>query len=606
MKKIKRYWGFGKKRFENLQIRNKILVSFYLILLPIILIGVGIVFVWDVINKMDEELQLYQRFTETVSVNIGYLQGDILDISDYFAVNNDVHSILIKKNGSENKDSLFWTRNTSLPFVSDILAIKSHIKTVALYPENGFKPYFISRDASVHIKETEDIRELSVYQDTIDAQGDVIWRSVKEGKENVYLNNKSEKMVAYRMLFDLSKKRKLGMLAIGIEMDSYNEILINALQNRDEGIVLMDDAGNVLASQGRANKENIEYIKKNIQAFPRLSDKYGKVETEDSYIFYSRNERASQNICLISPKSNWSILKKGDVLIPSAMFFMFIVLALPLSSMICSNLTKSTKKLLQSMKNFQNGDFSERVEVKSEDEIGQLSIAFNKMAEDTQTLIKRNYVMALKEREIELNALQAQINPHFLYNVLDSLYWEAIDAGSEQMGEDILALSELFRLLLSGGESEVLVKDEVRLISSYLQIQSMRFSKRFSYTIEVEEEIKKYKISKLMIQPFVENAIVHGFERKKEDGYVKLTGKKKGEMLEFIIEDDGVGMTQEQINSLLQKDEQTGYPNLRIGHYAIRNILERLELRYGSEYVLKIESKKEQGTRVYILIPITH
>ena len=283
-----------------------------------------------------------------------------------------------------------------------------------------------------------------------------------------------------------------------------------------------------------------------------------------------------------------------------------MVLALPLSSIISSNLTKSTNTLLKSMEKFQNGDFSERVEVRNQDEIGQLSHAFNKMAEDTQALIQRNYVMALKEREIELNALQAQINPHFLYNVLDSLYWEAIDAGSEEMGEDILALSELFRLLLSEGESEIEVEKEIQLISAYLQIQRMRFAKRFSYQIDVDEKIKKYKISKLLLQPFVENAIVHGFERKQENGYVHITGTEKNGMLEFIIEDDGAGMSQEQADSLLESGVDDGYPNLRIGHYAIRNIKERLTLRYGTDYDLKIISTRGIGTKVYILIPVTH
>ena len=517
-----------------------------------------------------------------------------------------MHSILIREDGTTSPDRLFWTRNTSLPFVSDILAIKSQIKTVILYPENGLPPYYISRDASVHDTNIEDIRKLPIYQQITEAQGDVLWRCVKAGEGDISLNNKSDKMVAYRMLFDLAKKRKLGVLAVGIELDRYENILGNAIQNPNEGVTLMDDEGRVLASQGVYDRQSIKYIRDHVGRLSAMADKYGRIETADNYIFYARNERASQNICFISPKSNWSIWQKGDLLLPGAMFFMLMVLALPLSSMISGSLSKSTKILLKSMENFQNGDFSERVEVRNQDEIGQLSLAFNKMAEDTQTLIQRNYVMALKEREIELNALQAQINPHFLYNVLDSLYWEAIDAGSDAMGEDILALSELFRLLLSGGESEILVEDEIQLISAYLQIQRMRFSKRFSYQIDVDDNIKQYKISKLLLQPFVENAIVHGFERKKEDGYVKITGRKKDEMLEFVIEDDGAGMSQDQVDSLLEGKEEDGYPNLRIGHYAIRNIKERLELRYGSEYVLKIISKKGKGTKVYILIPITH
>ena len=606
MKTIKDKLNQWYKKFGDLHLRNKILVSIYLILLPIILIGISIVFAWDSSNTFHEDAELYQRFTETVCDNIGYLQQDVLDISDYFAVNNDVHSILIRKDGATSPDRLFWTRNTSLPFVSDILAIKSQIKTVILYPENGLPPYYISRDASVHDTEISDIRELPIYKDIENAQGDVLWRSVDAGASDIYISNKSDKMVAYRMLFDLAKKRKLGVLAIGIEKSRYESILNNAIQNGNEGIALLDDEGRILISQGTISEKTQKYLQTNIKSFSNSTDDYGRVEIEDNYIFYDRDERSDLNVCFISPKSNWSLWEKGDSLLPGVMFVMFMVLALPLSSIISSNLTKSTNTLLKSMEKFQNGDFSERVEVRNQDEIGQLSHAFNKMAEDTQALIQRNYVMALKEREIELNALQAQINPHFLYNVLDSLYWEAIDAGSEEMGEDILALSELFRLLLSEGESEIEVEKEIQLISAYLQIQRMRFAKRFSYQIDVDEKIKKYKISKLLLQPFVENAIVHGFERKQENGYVHITGTEKNGMLEFIIEDDGAGMSQEQADSLLESGVDDGYPNLRIGHYAIRNIKERLTLRYGTDYDLKIISKRGIGTKVYILIPVTH
>lgn len=113
-------------------------------------------------------------------------------------------------------------------------------------------------------------------------------------------------------------------------------------------------------------------------------------------------------------------------------------------------------------------------------------------------------------------------------------------------------------------------------------------------------------VIKLLLQPFVENAIVHGFERKQESGYVYISGREKDGKMEFVIEDDGAGMEQEDADKLLEGDNPEDYPNLRIGHYAIRNIKERLTLRYGDDYELKIFSKKGEGTKVYILIPIVH
>ena len=593
-------------RYQNLKMRNKILVSIYLILFPILFIVAGIMYYWNYQNTFKDDEALYHRFVQNICDNIDYMQQDVLDIADYFAVNADVHQILTDRKEKYTDSGLFWTENAPLSFISDILAIKSQIKTTILYPENGLSPYYISRDASVHDTDIEHVRELPVYQEILEAQGDIVWKRVDAGKNDIYLNNKSDKMVAYRMLFDLSKKKRLGVLAIGIEASRYEKICNSVLNNKNEGVVILDGEGQELVSVGAVSEEVMEYLHSVKIDYIYDSETQERLETKDSYVFTGVISKNNLMICYVSPKANWGIGKQADFLVPFTIMMLMLGISWPLSSIISSSLSKSTKTLLASMERFQRGDFSERVKVESEDEIGELSRAFNDMASETKSLIDRNYVMALREREIELNALQAQINPHFLYNVLDSLYWEAVDDGNEKLGEDILALSELFRLLLSQGESEITVHKEIELISRYLQIQRMRFSKRFFYKIDVEETIMQYKISKLLLQPFVENAIVHGFERKQESGYVYISGREKDGKMEFVIEDDGAGMEQEDADKLLEGDKPEDYPNLRIGHYAIRNIKERLTLRYGDDYELKIFSKKGEGTKVYILIPIVH
>lgn len=591
--------------FVDLQMRSKIIVSIYLILLPIVLLGVGAIFVWDGRNAQREDEQLYQRFTQTMCDNIGYMQQDVFDIADYFAVNSDVHAILVNHRKIPEENSLFWTQDTSLPFVSDILAIKSQIKTLILYPENGLTPYYISRDSSVHDTDITHIRELPIYNDIVEARGDVLWRCVDRGTSDIYLNNKSDKMVAYRMLFDLSKKKKLGVLAIGIEVERYRQILQNGIQHENEGVMLLDSHGEEMLCEGSVEGAVHEYVSTHGDVIRTAAEKGRIADCGGFLIFCQQDKKQGFYVCCVTPKSNWRLWRKGSLMLPAVMCLL-LVFAWPLSSIISAGLSRSVKMLLASMQQFQRGNFSERVQVESKDEIGQLSLAFNKMAEDTQNLIEKNYVMALREQEIELNALQAQINPHFLYNVLDSLYWEAVDSDCDRLGEDILALSELFRLLLSQGESEIEVSREIELISRYLQIQRVRFARRFSYEIDVDEDIMKYRISKLMLQPFVENAIVHGLERKQENGYVRLRGFQENGRLVFMIEDDGAGMSQEEADRLLSENGKDNYARTRIGHYAIRNIKERLTLRYGEDYTLKISSVENKGTKVYIAIPIMH
>ncbi|MDD3796641.1 MAG: histidine kinase, partial [Lachnospiraceae bacterium] len=515
---MKKRTCFQTIKYRNLRMKNKIIVSIYLILLPILLIGTGIIYIWIYHNTMRDELTTYQRFVQTISENIDYMQQDVLDISDYFAVNAGIHQLLLNEKEKYQGDGLFWTKNTPVSFVSDILAIKSQIKTVILYPENGLSPFYISRDASVHNTHIEHIRELPFYEEAAAAMGDIIWKRVKSGNQDIFLYNKSDKMVAYRILFDMAKRRRLGVLAIGIEVSRYDTICSNVIKYPNEGVVIMDSLGQVLLSSGQVNEDSLEELSsvtaqklKELQTSSN-TDEPVRLSSQSSYLFAAPNSKDNMIICYVSPKENWRMHTQADLLLPATMMILLLVMAWPLSAIISGSLSRSVKTLLASMERFQNGDFSQQVEVVGLDEIGELSMGFNHMAAETKRLIDRNYVMALKEREIELNALQAQINPHFLYNVLDSLYWEAIDAGSEKLGEDILALSELFRLLLSQGESEITVGREMDLITRYLQIQRMRFSRSFFYKIDVEEQIMQYKISKLLLQPFVENAIVHRSE----------------------------------------------------------------------------------------------
>jgi len=224
------------------------------------------------------------------------------------------------------------------------------------------------------------------------------------------------------------------------------------------------------------------------------------------------------------------------------------------------------------------------------------------MVNAIKNLINENYVIKLREKESEIAVLQAQINPHFLYNTLDSLYWQAMDDENEELAESILALSQLFRLVLSQGQSEIMVESEMELVSCYLKIQKMRFAKCLDYSVEVDPEAKEARIPKLIIQPFVENAILHGFEKTEGKCELKVRARRDGDFVRFEIKDTGIGMTREQIDRVW-RNEPERYAKQRIGRYAIRNIRERLQLMYKDNFKLYIQSIVGKGTRVTIILP---
>jgi two-component system sensor histidine kinase YesM len=194
----------------------------------------------------------------------------------------------------------------------------------------------------------------------------------------------------------------------------------------------------------------------------------------------------------------------------------------------------------------------------------------------------------LNEREAEVLLLQSQINPHFLYNTLDSIYFVAIVHGDDQIADMIMALSNNFKLSLNRGDKFITVEDSVRWIREYMKLQNMRYNDRFELIENVAEEVLPKKILTFILQPFVENAMYHGLEPKIGKGKIVLTGCQKDQTLVFTIEDDGVG-----------SDD----PSVFDSGYGVRNVRERIRLHYGEEYGAEVESQKGKGTKVTVTVP---
>ncbi|HBE79422.1 MAG TPA: hypothetical protein DDW65_16855, partial [Firmicutes bacterium] len=280
------------------------------------------------------------------------------------------------------------------------------------------------------------------------------------------------------------------------------------------------------------------------------------------------------------------------------------ILMLVFSSYITSIITNPLQQLLASIKKVQKGDLTQQVNFSSEDEIGQLGRGYNAMIVDIKDLIDRVYKLQIREREAELNALQAQINPHFLYNTLDTIFWKAEKNHLPEISEMVYALSRIFRLSLNRGNELTTVTQEKELIEYYLVLQQIRFKDKLTYEIDLDEKLLELTMPKLVLQPFVENAIIHGIEGLETPGHIQISGDLTDERISFKIMDNGIGMDQDKIHRILTKgDPVENNPVTVSGGYAIRNVLERLELYYESNYQLIFDSIPGKGTTVIIVVP---
>lgn len=226
-----------------------------------------------------------------------------------------------------------------------------------------------------------------------------------------------------------------------------------------------------------------------------------------------------------------------------------------------------------------------------ESEIGKIGTKFKEMVNNNLELSDRLLSSELKEKEAELLLLQAQINPHFLYNTLDSLYCMAVIDHNDNIANMVSSLSNTFKLSLNRGQRYIQVNDEINHIKEYMAIQNIRYNNRFDLILDVEEAIKPLTMIKFILQPFVENAMYHGLEAKIGRGYIKVSGHAaKDGILMFCIEDNGVGMA--DISVVMRG-------------YGVKNVVERIHLYYGEEYGVTFESWPGQGTKVTIRIPVS-
>lgn len=283
-----------------------------------------------------------------------------------------------------------------------------------------------------------------------------------------------------------------------------------------------------------------------------------------------------------------------------------ILLCLILLPFITRNLTKPLNAIVRTMKQVQNGDTQARVAIKNDDEFGFIGTHFNSMLDNLNELFQTDLEKQNRLRLAELKALHAQINPHFLYNTLDSIKWLAKLSGVDDI---VLIVSQLGRLLknsIHNQKDSVQISEEMALVGSYLSIQKIRYGDKFDVNIDVDESIMQCVVPKLIIQPIVENAIIHGIEDKIGKAHLIIRGWKENNKIIFEIIDDGVGISEEALARIRIKPQSEDFGSDSIG---LANVDKRIKLYYGEEYGLGITSGVNVGTVMRITMPfsdITH
>ncbi len=575
-----------KWRWRDFEMKYKLVIMLYLVLLPFLLILSGTIYGLMLTNVNTEVNEAYTSVASQIRESVDYLQRDIEEISTYLFINDTVNKILNSKNPDSDVYKIGFSDSSLAYILNNIIASKSQINSLAIYSDKGQPPFTRTSDTGVFEQDFNKLKKTALYVQALEAHGVPVWQYVPRTDRTLFTRNKSDKIVLARVIYNYTYNRPIGYMVFGLSAEYVRDILEGSLKTDQDGVAVVY-SGETLVTTALLN--DADWQEDKMLPGYKLIKSTGSEDEDKLSVYYFMSESGFDE--------RYGFLG----FVPTFIIVGSLLLLYPISSMAARKITRPLGELLVSMKAFEKGDFSQRVNFEAKDEIGEVGRRYNKMVQSIKDLIETNYASRLRERESELAALQAQIKPHFLYNTLDSIYWKALEDGNEKIARMIYSLSRLFRLSLNRGSSMTTLSAEAEFLSHYLDIQKERFGGKLKVKINIAQDVKKAKLPKLLLQPFVENAIMHGIEKSENGGEVELTAHSEDGKLHIKISDTGYGMTQERIEEVFKCVESRDKESS--GGYAIYNVNERLRLRYGDNYTLTVNSSPENGTQIDIVLP---
>ncbi len=531
----------------------------------------------------------YSRLNEVMKL--------LMDISYKMQMDQELEDLLLADYRSTQE--VFDTYFQYNEFKNIINLYSSEIRDIRIYSDN---PSLL--ESGQIMKLTPDVVKTDWYNKISRADGRICWK---------YLPNatgKSFNMCLTRVVRSLASYKKLGVLIISINEDYLNSLV----RSEPYDTFFVDDLGHIFSAADR------RLLGKNL-VDTGLSVIYGVDEGTVDIDYMNKPAKAiikrfdpsvyngSYKIISIVPVSVIEEQANSSALLVAGIMTISLLLAFVLILIFSNAISKRIRILSRDMHKVALGNFDITPVITGEDEIGQLFTDMNLMANSIRDLVQEVYVtkaqkdkLAIRQKEIKLELLANQINPHFLFNTLETIRMKAHVNGQKELAEIVKLLGRIMRRNLEIGSEMITVESEVELVQCYLEIQRFRYGNRINYDIFFEdEEIKKVKILPLTIQPLVENAIVHGLEFKEGEGHVSVHMYRKNFYLFISVQDDGEGMTNEKLQEVLDSlDDMEDNPGKRVG---LRNIHQRLKLFYGEEYGLRIYSQKNGGTKIDIMLP---
>ena len=393
------------------------------------------------------------------------------------------------------------------------------------------------------------------------------------------------------------ERENIGYLVCDINSSAFTSIMSKYVDVEQVCLWLQPVGDQVIAKTGQASvsqkriQKQLAKVVENYYNSDQLEQEY-----DGNYLIQVSQEDYNLEAFVLVSQSLLTATQKSLIrtllIIMAGMIGAIVLLVFMLSRWM----TKPVEEMRNTIVRIKNGESSLRVSpVGWSEELTVLGTEFNEMLDRIQAMAEEELQNKMLVERTEFKMFQAQINPHFLYNSLSLINWKALEAGQQDISKITLALSSFYRTSLNRGKNVLTIEKEIENMKSYLEIQLCMHDNDFDVIMDIDEEILQYQTLNLLLQPLVENAIDHGIDLKEDGrGYIKIIGRKDDSNIYLTVEDNGVGIEPELLSSILE---------FKTKGYGVRNVNQRIQLYYGEEYCLKIESEAGKGTRCTINIP---
>lgn len=582
---------------KNLSVSWKFVLAYYAILIvPMMLSGIYVSFKTSKAAIEQAKLVMEQNLLQT-RASILQKVNIIENISQLISSDKNVRTILGNQYNNEVHRVEDYQFEIS-PFIVNILRLNNTIYSMRFYTSDSIITEMMGSYYSIiKVNAPEWFESLSERKPTGSgwvSSHDAVLHALRPKRNNI------EQVFSFNSeIRTLSTNKSVGMLEIEVSESVMFDVLRDPVI-RELGEVFVVDRDGVIVSNSIA-----AFYKKNIivRGFTdyhggQIINRVQKMKNGKSIVIAIPIDEIGCSIVGIFPVDRFNKAAKSSqhdfilVLILSSLLLGIIIY------FITNVLLSRIKKLVKAMKQVREGNLDVSVPMKTKDEFGELALTFNHMTARIHDLIETVYKIQIMEREAELKVLEAQINPHFLYNTLATISWVARRVNSPEIVKISNSLAKFYRLVLNKGRTLITVKEEVHMLKAYLDIQKIRFESMFDIVYEIDEGIYDYKIVKNILQPIVENALTHGIEPKRSHGTIIVKAGERDSKLFFQIIDDGVGMNSATLRQVLSGKLEKG----RGSGYAVKNIMERLKAYYGSNYSFDIFSRCGIGTVITVTV----